>query len=156
MDKSNPWGFFDGAAQNNVCGGGDFLYVSDTHFYEIVARLGEGSKNYAELMCLKLLLIFAAEKGCRIINFMGDSMNVINWIKGSQQCRILRLENILQSIKDILSTFTLFSCQHIYRENNVKADVALKAGLQLALGQWLIREHCGDIIQEFYHRPFIE
>ena len=71
MDKSNPWGFFDGAAQNNVCGGGAFLYVSDTHFYEIVARLGEGSNNYTEIISLKLLLIFAAEKGCRIINFMG-------------------------------------------------------------------------------------
>ena len=62
---------------------------------------------------------------------------------------------MLWSIGDILSTFTLSSCQHIYRENNVKADVASKAGLQLALGQWLIREHRGDLIHEFYHRPFI-
>ena len=156
LDKMVRWGFFDGAAHNNAYGGGALLYLTETHFYELVVGLGEGDNNFAELMSLKLLLIFAAEKGCRIINFMGDSMNVINWIKGSQQCRILRLENIFWSIRDILSTFTLFSCQHIYMENNVKADVASKAGLQLALGQWLIREHYGDIIQEFYHRPFIE
>ena len=45
VDKSNSWGFFDGAAKNNVYGGGYFLYVSDTHFYEIVAGLGKGSNN---------------------------------------------------------------------------------------------------------------
>ena len=40
--------------------------------------LGEGSNNYAEIFSLKLLLIFAAEKGCRSLNVFGDSMNVIN------------------------------------------------------------------------------
>ena len=76
-------GFFDGAAQNNICGGGVLLFIIESHVYELGAGLGEGSDNFVELMSLKLLLVFAAEKGCRNINILGDSMNVINWTKGT-------------------------------------------------------------------------
>ena len=27
IDRSNPWGFFDGEAQDNLCGGGDILLM---------------------------------------------------------------------------------------------------------------------------------
>ena len=30
IDKSIPWGFFDGATQNNLCGGGALLFLSET------------------------------------------------------------------------------------------------------------------------------
>ena len=63
LDRSKPWGFFDGTAQNNSCGGGALLYLSENHFFELIAGLGEGNNNLAELLSLKLLLIFAAEKG---------------------------------------------------------------------------------------------
>ena len=78
LDRSKPWGFFDGAEQNNVCGGGALLYLSKTHFFEMIVGLGEGSNNFAEIMSLKLLLVLAAEKGVTTLNFMGDSSNVIN------------------------------------------------------------------------------
>ena len=74
--------FFYGAAQNNACGGGALLFLSVTHFFELTVGLGEGTNNYAELLSLKLLLIFAAKKGCQNINIYGDSMNVINWTRG--------------------------------------------------------------------------
>ena len=83
LDKSMPWGYFDGAAQDNICRGGALLYLSETHFVKLVVGLGGGSNNFAELMSLKLLLVFAAKKGHRNMNFMGDSMNVINWINGT-------------------------------------------------------------------------
>ena len=60
FDKSVPWGFFDGATKNNYCGGGALLFLLETHLFELVVGLGEGSNNFAELMSLKLLLIFAA------------------------------------------------------------------------------------------------
>ncbi len=59
-------------------------FLSDTHFFEITLGLGEGNNNFAELMSLKLLLIFTMEKGCRSLNIFGDSLNVINYIKGTQ------------------------------------------------------------------------
>ena len=84
-DKSVPWTFFDGAAQENHCGGGAILFLREEHFFELMMGLGEGNNNYAKLLRLKLLLIFAAEKGCRTLNVCGDSMNVVNSIKRNVQ-----------------------------------------------------------------------
>ena len=105
-----PWGLFDGDAQENICGGGALLFFSETHFYELVAGLVERTNNFVELMSLKILLVFAAEKGCRNLNFMGDSMNAVNWINGTQQCKNIRLASILLSTKEVLKSFVCFSC----------------------------------------------
>ena len=78
IDRTTPWGFFDGASQNNLCGGGVILHMAENHYFDLVAGLGEGSNNFAELLSLKLLLIFVAEKGYRTIEVFGDSLNVIN------------------------------------------------------------------------------
>ena len=86
IDKTDLWGFFDGAAQNNSCGGGALLFLSETHFFEMFVGLGEGSNNYVELFSLKILLIFTAKKGCGTLNVFRYSMNVINWTKGTQNC----------------------------------------------------------------------
>lgn len=107
IDREIPWGFFDGAAQNNVSGGGSLLFLSVTHLFEQSVGLGEGSNKFAELLSLKLRLIFAAEKGCRNINIYGDSMNVINWKRGIHQCKNLRVSNLLTSIREILQVLTL-------------------------------------------------
>ena len=156
IDKENPWGFFDGAAHNDLCGGGSLLFLSASHSFELIIGLGEGTNNFVELMSLKLLLIFAAEKGCRNINAFGDSMNVINWTRGIQPCRNLRLVNLLSSIRGVLHGFDSFSCRHVYRENNQKANQASKEGLQMAMGTWKVKDFKECLTQEYYHRPFID
>jgi len=156
IDRSAPWGFFDGAAQNNRCGGGAILYLSDAHYFVLTSGLGEGSNNYAELMSLKLLLIFALDKGCKKLNVYGDSMNVINWISLTQECRNRRLDILLSSIRMVLQNFDTFSCRHVYRENNLVADVASKEGLRLVLGRWKITETRDGTSQDYYHRPFVD
>ena len=118
--------------------------------------LGGGSNNFAELLSLKILLIFATKKGCRTLNVYGDSMNVIKWIKGIHTCQNIRLETILFSIKVVIETYTTFNCQHVYRENNRLADRASKAGLQMEVGRWKIRESIDGLVHEYFHRPFIE
>jgi len=156
IDKSKPWGFFDGAAQHNICGGGAVLYLSDTHYFELICGLGEGNNNFAELLSLKILLIFAVEKGIVNLSVMGDSMNVVNWINEVQQCRNIRLENILASIRVVIHRFDTFDCRHIYRANNEKADLASKKGLQLDMGIWRVVEFRDGGFYEYYHRPFVE
>ena len=83
-------------------------------------------------------------------------MNVINWTKGTQHCRNIRLANILTSIKEVLNSFVFFSCCHVSRDNNKEADKVSKEGLQMAFEIWKIREHRDGSTQEFYHRPFIK
>ena len=156
IDRSSPWAFFDGAAQNELCGGGAVLFLSDSHFFVISMGLGGGTNNFAEIMSLKLLLIFSLEKGCNKLNFMGDSLNVINWINQTQECRQLRLSHTLHSIRLLLQRLDSFSCWHVYRENNQEADKASKDGLRLASGTWTVKEINDGRLQGFYHRPFIE
>ena len=151
IDRRRPWGFFDGAMQQNLCGGGALLFLSDSHWYEISVGLGVGSNNFAELLSLKILLLFALEKGCRQLHVFGDSLNVINWIKGVQNCRVHLLQNLFCSIGVILRSFASFSCQHIYRENNEKADQASKRGLLLDEGIRRVREHIEGVISEYFH-----
>ena len=69
IDRSLPWAFFDGEAQNNMCGGGAVLFLTDSHFFAMSLGLGGGTNNFAELMSLKLLLMFALETGCTNLNF---------------------------------------------------------------------------------------
>ena len=47
LDHSVPWGFFYGASQNNICGGGVILFLSEHHFFELMVGLGDGSNNFA-------------------------------------------------------------------------------------------------------------
>ena len=60
--------------------------MAENHSFELMVGLGEGGTNRAELLSLKILLIFAAEKGCRNLKVFGDSLNVINWVKRIQSC----------------------------------------------------------------------
>jgi hypothetical protein len=64
VDSNRPWAFFDGASQENntCCGGGAVLFLSNTHLFRLKMGLGPGTNNFAELMSLKLLLLFALEK----------------------------------------------------------------------------------------------
>ena len=156
LDRSLPWAFFDGATQNNLCVGGAMLYLTESHFFVMSLGLGGGTNNFAELMSLKLQLMFALEKGCTELNFLGDSFNVINWINQTQECRHLRLAHIISSIRQLLLQFDSYSCRHVYREDNKEADKASKEGLRLALGTWLVKESNEGTVQAFYHRSFIE
>ena len=100
IDKSFPWGYFDGVAQGepNVCGGGGVLLLTKTHSFQIMSGLEEGSNNYAELMALKILLLVALEKGYRKIQIFGDSMLIINWAKGIHRYHVMRLFPLVEEV----------------------------------------------------------
>ena len=44
IDRSSPWAFFDGDAQNNMCGGGAVLHLSENLYYVLSMGLGGGHK----------------------------------------------------------------------------------------------------------------
>ena len=92
IDKSAPWGFFDGSAAGipQTCGAGGILYLSDEHFFTFSAGLGLGTNNYAELLALKLLIILDLKQGVQSLQIFGDSQLVINWVTGK-----FRINNIV-------------------------------------------------------------
>ena len=77
---------------------------------------GFRTNNYIEFLSLKILLGFAKNKNYQAIQVFGDSMLVINWIKGAQRCSNTNLELLLPEVSHIISSFDDFSCMHIYRE----------------------------------------
>ena len=80
-------------------------------------------------------------------------MNVINWTNGKQRCCHLKLENLLEEVLALKSLFESFSCHHIYRSQNQKADKESKIGLRLATGEWKISEIQGGRTIEITHAP---
>jgi len=100
--------------------------------------LGMGTNNFFELLSLKLLISFAIEKGCHSLNVFVDSMNVMNWIRGTQRCSNTRLYTLVEDITLLHTYFDSLTFQHVYRQRNKEADRRSEEGLHLALGQWKV------------------
>lgn len=107
IDKTIPWGYFDGAAQGEptVYGVGVVLHLNENHFFHLKWGLGEGTNNRVELLELYMLLIFAHEKGVQGIQFFGDSMNIIDWINHAQHCHNIYLTPIFEEVSQEKNKF---------------------------------------------------
>ena len=143
IDKDIPWGYFDGASQDCQlsCGGGGVLYKSEDHFFHFSAGLGRGSNNFAKLMALRLLLLFALEQGCLSLQVFGDSMLVIEWEKETVQCHVLILLPILEEVIRIKQQFDHIYFTHVYRERNRVADQLSQGSDVGAFGIWHLEDH---------------
>jgi len=82
VDHQRLCDFFDGASKNrnNNCGGGVVLHMSYHVSLKIRMGLGPGKNNFAELMSLKLFLIFSKEKNVNSIQIFGDSQFFVKWV----------------------------------------------------------------------------
>ena len=153
LDRTSPWGFSDGASQQQTnCEGGGLLHLSSTHFFVPTSGLGTGTNN----MSYKLLIGFALKKGFRRLKVYGDSLNVINWIKGTYRCLNIRLSRLVEDIKCLQTNFDFIDCQHVYREKNKEVDKRSKEGIGLGVGQWKIVEHHNEQTKKYWHNPILE
>jgi hypothetical protein len=75
--------------------GEDFSTFHPHTFFVPTSGLGTGTNN----MSYKLLIGFALKKGFRRLKVYGDSLNVINWIKGTYRCLNIRLSRLVEDIK---------------------------------------------------------
>lgn len=94
---------------NYIVGGGGCIYLTEQHYFLLRAGLGPGTNNFAEIMALKLLLLFAAEKGISTLQVFGDSLIIINWANHAQLCHMTRLRPYLVEVLRIISTFDTLS-----------------------------------------------
>jgi len=156
IDRTIPWAFFDGAANQTGCGGGFVLHINEHHRYLAKMGLGIGSNNYAQLSAIRNLLQFALTHHITDINIYGDSMLVVNWINNATECHSYTLSNILQDALTLKAAFNHFTCVHIYKEHNCAVDQLSKAASLLPRGEWLMVEHNDEEEHRFYHRPYID
>eukprot|EP00253_Pinus_taeda_P024113 PITA_24113 len=140
INENLPWGFFDGASQQNRAGAGICIHLNREHTLKAAIGLGMGSNNYAELTALRFLMCWSLQKNIFRIQIYGDSLNVINWVNGKSSCLNQILKVVLDEIMTLKSHFNSISICHIYREKNTIADQLSKTGLQQILGSWSIEE----------------
>ena len=145
IDKSQPWGFFDGSASSDphLCGARGILFLKEDHFYTFKAGLGVGTNNYAELYALKLLLRLALDKQVSKIQVFGDSLLVINWITGKFRSHNLQLAQMLEEVNKLSNLFVQSVFKHIYHERNASADMLANEGGRIQNGGWIIFEFDG-------------
>ena len=116
IDKTNPWGYFDGSAAGDphLCGVGGILYIKDDHYITFKAGLGTGTNNFAQICALKLLLSLALGKQISKIMIFGDSLLVINWVTCKIRIHNLELSQIVLEVIRISNLFEYADFKHIY------------------------------------------
>lgn len=84
--------------------------------------LGKQTNNVAEYAGLMIGLEAAQQIGIQDIVVYGDSMLVINQVKGLWRCENSGLRPLLARMLQIRSKFTKFEAHHVYRDKNTVAD----------------------------------
>ena len=115
--------FFDGCAKGNPgkCGAGAVLYKDDQEIWAGSKFFGKNTNNYAEYGGLILGLEKAFELEIKDLNVYGDSMLVIKQMRGEYKVNAPNLKDLYTRAKAISRTMNI-KFEHVYRENNVRAD----------------------------------
>lgn len=128
--------FFDGCSKGNpgLAGAGAVLYKNQIEIYAQSSFVGtKESNNLAEYHGLLLGLEYFASmfNNCATmsLHIKGDSMLVIKHMKGEYKVSSPRLKPLYVRAKELEKSIGKVSYEHIYRENNKRADELANQGL---------------------------
>lgn len=115
---------FDGASKGNPgkAGAGAVIYENDKEIWTISRYLGKQTNNYAECSAMVLGIQEAYNREIRNLRVEGDSMLIINQLKGKWQIKNNDLKELHSLIKMKLKSFNNITYNHIYRKYNTRAD----------------------------------
>ena len=122
---------FDGASKGNPgkAGAGAVLYKNDKEIWSISRYLGIQTNNYAECFAVILGINEACTRGIKNLEVEGDSMLVINQLKGKWKVKNKDLKTLYLSIHQTLKQFQNITYKHIYRNYNKRADELANIGV---------------------------
>ena len=148
-DISIPAIFFDGAFVDNSTGCGVWIKLSANERIHFYWNGGPGSNNKAELMALWGGLWVASDLSLQDFHIYGDSKIVIGWVSNSYHLLSPHLHGWLARTQNLWNRMLRPMINHIYRENNTRADGLSKRGLQVDYGViQFFRYRDGRVIQE--------
>tara|TARA_B100000963_G_C22605447_1_gene662285 strand:+ start:1345 stop:1926 length:582 start_codon:yes stop_codon:yes gene_type:complete len=124
---------FDGASKGNpgIAGAGAVLYENGKEIWSTSRYLGIQTNNYAECFAVILGIDEACRRKIKNLEVEGDSMLVINHLKGKWKVKNEYLKNLYLSIHQTLKQFNNITYKHIYRNNNKRADELANIGCAL-------------------------
>ena len=126
---------FDGASRGNPgkSGAGAVLYKNDKEIWSVSRNLGIQTNNYAECFAMTLGIDRAFELGIKNLIVEGDSMLIINQLKGKWKIKNKDLKNLHLSIVEKIRHFDNITYKHIYRKYNSRADELANIGITQGL-----------------------
>jgi len=116
---------FDGCSKSNpgIAGAGAVIYKFNEEIYSKIQFVGNNStNNVAEYTGLIIGLKLAIEMGIKNIAVEGDSLLVIKQMKGEYKVKSENLIDLYNEAKQLIKNFEFISFNHIYRNNNKRAD----------------------------------
>jgi ribonuclease HI len=116
---------FDGCSKGNpgLAGAGAVIYHFDKEIWAEHFFVGEiFTNNHAEYAGLILGLQQAKALGIKHLKVEGDSLLVINQMKGLYKCKSINLIELYEKSRELESHFETIEYEHIYRNKNKRAD----------------------------------
>ena len=116
---------FDGCSKANpgIAGAGAVIYKFSEEISAKIQFVGNNeTNNVAEYTGLIIGLKEAINLNIKAIRVEGDSMLVIKQMKGEYKVKSANLINLYNEAKLLEKEFEFISFNHIYRENNKRAD----------------------------------
>jgi len=116
---------FDGCSKGNpgLSGSGAVLYHFDKEIWSECLFVGESlTNNYAEYTGLIFGLQQAKIFNIKNLKVEGDSLLVINQMKGLYKCRAENLISLYLEAKELETYFDKIEYNHVLRNKNKRAD----------------------------------
>ena len=124
--------FFDGACKGNPGkgGAGAVIYKNQIEIYAQSGFVGDNStNNVSEYYGLLLGLKEAVDLKISTLNVKGDSMLIIKHMRGEYKVNSPRLKPLFVRAKVLEKQIGTVTYEHVYRENNKRADELANEGL---------------------------
>ena len=128
--------FFDGCSKGNpgLAGAGAVVYKNQIEIYTQSSFVGvKESNNVAEyhglLMGLEYVACKLSKNGINCLHVKGDSMLVLKHMKGEYKVCSPRLKPLFVRAKILEKRIGNVIYEHVYRENNKRADELANQGL---------------------------
>lgn len=116
---------FDGCSKGNpgLAGAGAVIYHFDNEYWADTFFVGEMfTNNHAEYAGLILGLQQAKLMGIKCLKVEGDSLLVINQMKGLYKCKSSNLLDLYEKAKELETYFDKIEYEHVFRNKNKRAD----------------------------------
>jgi len=125
----------DGGSRGNPGPAGIAAVATDPSGGVLVERsetIGEATNNVAEYRALLLGIELAKQLGADEVEFVGDSMLIVEQVRGKWKVKQEHLRPLHTKATDALRELPSWSIRHVKRDENTRADELLNEALDAA------------------------
>lgn len=125
----------DGGSRGNPGPAGIAAVATDPSGEVLAERaetIGTATNNVAEYRALLLGIALARELGADDVEFVGDSMLIVEQVRGKWKVKQEHLRPLHTKVRDELRSLPSWSIRHVKRDENTRADELLNEALDAA------------------------